>query len=80
MVSAGEGPAPVSLLPGASWAPLACVLVYCVRPTGEVVNDLILLPVRPFLANKVKSLSPFHRPRRGGSAQRRFCAPIGRCR
>lgn len=54
MVCAGEGPAPVSLLPEASWAPLACVLVHCVRPTGEIVNDLIWLPIAPTLSNKVQ--------------------------
>lgn len=53
MVSAGEGPPPVSLLPEASWAPLACVLVYCVRLTGEIVTDLIWLPVTPTFTNKV---------------------------
>lgn len=53
MVSAGAGAAPLSLLPEASWAPLACVLVYCLHPTGEVVNDQIELPVTPVTNNKV---------------------------
>uniref|UniRef100_H3CZE0 CD109 molecule n=1 Tax=Tetraodon nigroviridis TaxID=99883 RepID=H3CZE0_TETNG len=53
VVSAGAGAAPLSLLPEASWAPLACVLVYCLHPTGEVVNDQIELPVTPVTNNKV---------------------------
>lgn len=53
LVSAGEAPVPVSLLPEASWAPLACILVYCLRPTGEIVNDLIRLPITPVFNNKV---------------------------
>lgn len=55
VVSAGEAPVPLALLPEPSWAPLACVLVYCVHPTGEIVNDLIWLPISPILTNKVNS-------------------------
>ncbi|KAG7259589.1 hypothetical protein CRUP_018769, partial [Coryphaenoides rupestris] len=36
-----------------SWAPLACVVVYCVLPSGEVVNDVLQLPVPLELQNKV---------------------------
>lgn len=57
MVSAGGAPAPLVLIPEASWAPLACVLVYCVYPSGEIVNDLIWLPITPILTNKVNSTS-----------------------
>lgn len=53
MVSAGTSAAHLALLPDHSWAPLACVLVYCVLPSGEVVNDAVELPVVRTFANKV---------------------------
>lgn len=54
VVSAGKSPANVSLLPEFSWAPLACILVYCVHPSGEIVNDVMELPITQAFSNKVK--------------------------
>ncbi|XP_029705401.1 CD109 antigen [Takifugu rubripes] len=45
VVSAGTSTANVSLVPEFSWAPLACILVYCVHPSGEIVNDVMQLPI-----------------------------------
>ncbi|KAL2081856.1 hypothetical protein ACEWY4_021674 [Coilia grayii] len=42
-----------SLIPEHSWAPEACVLVYCVRPDGEIVNDALRVPVHQVLRNTV---------------------------
>uniref|UniRef100_A0A3P9PAS1 CD109 molecule n=1 Tax=Poecilia reticulata TaxID=8081 RepID=A0A3P9PAS1_POERE len=56
VVSAGSSSGDVSLVPEASWAPLASVVVYCVHPGGEVINDVIHLPVTHFLQNKVTHL------------------------
>lgn len=53
VVSAGTSPANVSLVPEFSWAPLACILVYCVHPSGEIVNDVMHLPITQTF-NKVK--------------------------
>lgn len=41
------------MVPEVSWAPLASIIVYCVHPTGEVINDVIHLPIAQFLQNKV---------------------------
>lgn len=57
VVSAGKSPANVTLLPEFSWAPLAHVLVYCVRPSGEIVNNVMQLPVAQTFQNKVKGRS-----------------------
>uniref|UniRef100_A0A3B3TY14 CD109 molecule n=1 Tax=Poecilia latipinna TaxID=48699 RepID=A0A3B3TY14_9TELE len=53
VVSAGRSSGDVSLVPEVSWAPLASVIVYCVHPGGEVINDVIHLPITHFLQNKV---------------------------
>ncbi|XP_027896681.1 CD109 antigen isoform X1 [Xiphophorus couchianus] len=53
VVSAGRSSGDVSLVPEASWAPLASIVVYCVHPGGEVINDVIHLPITHFLQNKV---------------------------
>lgn len=53
VVSAGTSPSHVSLVPELSWAPLACILVYCVHPSGEIVNDVMQLPITQTF-NKVK--------------------------
>uniref|UniRef100_A0A3P8TCL5 CD109 molecule n=1 Tax=Amphiprion percula TaxID=161767 RepID=A0A3P8TCL5_AMPPE len=55
VVSAGTGihAANLTLVPEVSWAPLACIIVYCVHPTGEIVNDAIDVPITPVLQNKV---------------------------
>ncbi|XP_069579786.1 CD109 antigen [Brachyistius frenatus] len=53
VVSAGRSSGDLTLVPGVSWAPLASVVVYCVHPDGEVVNDVIQLPVTQVLQNQV---------------------------
>uniref|UniRef100_A0A3Q1G7R8 CD109 molecule n=1 Tax=Acanthochromis polyacanthus TaxID=80966 RepID=A0A3Q1G7R8_9TELE len=55
VVSAGTGihTPNLTLVPEVSWAPLACIIVYCVHPTGEIVNDAIQVPITPVLQNKV---------------------------
>uniref|UniRef100_A0A3Q2QMA5 CD109 molecule n=1 Tax=Fundulus heteroclitus TaxID=8078 RepID=A0A3Q2QMA5_FUNHE len=53
LVSAGRSSGDLTLVPGTSWAPLASIVVYCVRPDGEVVSDVIHLPMARFLQNKV---------------------------
>lgn len=52
-VSAGDGTDSVTLVPEASWSPLASVLVYAVVPSGEVVSDVIELPVAQTPQNQV---------------------------
>ncbi|XP_025998933.1 CD109 antigen isoform X3 [Astatotilapia calliptera] len=52
-ISAGKGSPDLTLVPEVSWAPLACIIVYCVHPSGEVINDAIQLPIRQFLQNQV---------------------------
>ncbi|XP_048841043.1 CD109 antigen isoform X2 [Brienomyrus brachyistius] len=42
-----------SLLPRASWAPVARVTAYVVCPTGEVVSDTLMIPVAQTLRNNV---------------------------
>ncbi|KAJ3606841.1 hypothetical protein NHX12_026360 [Muraenolepis orangiensis] len=53
IVASGQGSGSLVLTPEASWAPMACVVVYCVRPDNEVVNDVLLLPVPLELRNRV---------------------------
>ncbi|XP_062266931.1 CD109 antigen isoform X1 [Platichthys flesus] len=53
VVSTGQGSGDLTLTPETSWAPLACVLVFCVRPDGEIVNDVLQLPIKPALHNQV---------------------------
>ncbi|XP_028253770.1 CD109 antigen [Parambassis ranga] len=53
LVSAGTSSGNLTLIPEVSWAPLACIIVYCVLPNGEIVNDVIQLPISQFLKNKV---------------------------
>ncbi|XP_056150214.1 CD109 antigen [Lampris incognitus] len=53
IVSAGKGSAPLALVPEESWAPLACIIVYCVQPGGEVVNDALQLHITQALKNQV---------------------------
>lgn len=57
LVSAGRSSADLVLVPEVSWTPLACISVFCVHPSGEVVNDVIQLPVAQFLQNKVSHSS-----------------------
>ncbi len=53
LVSAGRSFGYLALVPESTWAPVACVVVYCVRPDGEVVNDVMQLPIAQTLQNKV---------------------------
>ncbi|MED6245779.1 hypothetical protein ATANTOWER_007948, partial [Ataeniobius toweri] len=53
VVFAGRSSGDLNLVPEVSWAPLASIIVYCVLPNGEVVNDVIHLPIAQFLQNKV---------------------------
>ncbi|XP_056260669.1 CD109 antigen [Seriola aureovittata] len=53
VVSAGKSSGDLTLVPEISWAPLACVIVYCVHPDGEIVNDVLQLPITQTLRNKV---------------------------
>ncbi|CAL8312262.1 unnamed protein product [Lota lota] len=52
-LGSGSFSGPLALTPEASWAPMACLVVYCTRADGEVVNDVLLLPVPLELQNKV---------------------------
>ncbi|XP_075940084.1 CD109 antigen [Anarhichas minor] len=66
VVSAGRSMAgDLSLVPEVTWAPLACIIVYCVHPSGEIVNDVVQLPMTQTLQNKV-SLSWSDATRRPG--------------
>ncbi|XP_038583673.1 CD109 antigen [Micropterus salmoides] len=53
VVSAGKSSGDLTLVPEISWAPLACIIVYCVHPNGEIVNDAIKLPFDQTLQNQV---------------------------
>ncbi|XP_041951100.1 CD109 antigen isoform X1 [Alosa sapidissima] len=54
LLSAGtESSSSFSLTPDESWAPEACVLVYCIRPDGEIINDVLRVPVHQVLRNTV---------------------------
>uniref|UniRef100_A0A3Q3XBM7 CD109 molecule n=1 Tax=Mola mola TaxID=94237 RepID=A0A3Q3XBM7_MOLML len=53
LVSAGKSSAALSLVPESTWAPLARVIVYCVHPSGEVVNDAIQLHVNVSWSSEV---------------------------
>ncbi|XP_042565902.1 CD109 antigen [Clupea harengus] len=54
LLSAGtESSSSFSLTPDESWAPEACVVVYCVRPDGEIINDALRVPVHQALRNTV---------------------------
>lgn len=55
-MSAGKTSGALTLLPETSWAPVACITVYCVQPSGEVVNDVIQLPVMQTLRNQVSDV------------------------
>lgn len=57
LVSAGKSAAALTLVPECTWAPRACVIVYCVRPSGEIVSDVVQLHIVPTLKNWVIYLS-----------------------
>ncbi|XP_015234471.1 PREDICTED: CD109 antigen-like [Cyprinodon variegatus] len=56
VVSAGRSSGYLTLVPEVSWAPMAKIIVYCVHLSGEVINDVIHLPIARFLQNKVSIL------------------------
>ncbi|XP_026185360.1 CD109 antigen [Mastacembelus armatus] len=53
VLSAGKSSANLTLVPETSWAPLACIIVFCVQPSGEIVNDVLQLPISQTLQNQV---------------------------
>ncbi|XP_071766721.2 CD109 antigen [Centroberyx gerrardi] len=53
IVSAGKASGSLTLTPEDSWAPQACIVVYCVRPDGEIINDVLELPINQVLKNQV---------------------------
>ncbi|XP_040920879.1 CD109 antigen [Toxotes jaculatrix] len=53
VVSAGKSSGDLTLVPEISWAPLACIIVYCVHANGEIVNDVLQLPITQTLQNQV---------------------------
>nr|XP_020475101.1 CD109 antigen-like [Monopterus albus] len=53
VLSAGSSSGDLTLVPEISWAPLACIIVYCVQPQGEIINDMLQLPIRQTLQNQV---------------------------
>ncbi|KAI3364614.1 hypothetical protein L3Q82_011402, partial [Scortum barcoo] len=65
VVSAGKSSGELSLVPEITWAPLACIIAYCVHPNGEIVNDVIQIPITQTLQNQV-SLSWSDTMRRPG--------------
>ncbi|XP_054425606.1 CD109 antigen [Pteronotus mesoamericanus] len=42
-----------SLTPENSWAPTACIIVYYVEDDGEIINDVLKIPVELVFKNKV---------------------------
>ncbi|XP_033979709.1 LOW QUALITY PROTEIN: CD109 antigen-like [Trematomus bernacchii] len=53
VVSAGKSYGVVVLFPESTWTPVACIIVYCVHPSGEIVNDIMHLPITQTLQNQV---------------------------
>uniref|UniRef100_A0A8D3A5V8 CD109 molecule n=1 Tax=Scophthalmus maximus TaxID=52904 RepID=A0A8D3A5V8_SCOMX len=53
VVAAGKSSGDPTLFPEVSWAPLACIIVFCVHPDGEIINDVLQLPIGQTLQNKV---------------------------
>ncbi|XP_012890744.1 PREDICTED: CD109 antigen [Dipodomys ordii] len=43
-----------SLTPELSWAPKACIIVYYVEDDGEIINDVLKIPVQLVFKNKIK--------------------------
>ncbi|XP_048210448.1 CD109 antigen-like [Perognathus longimembris pacificus] len=43
-----------SLTPEHSWAPKACIIVYYVEDDGEIINDVLKIPVQLVFKNKIK--------------------------
>uniref|UniRef100_A0A3P8V6C2 CD109 molecule n=1 Tax=Cynoglossus semilaevis TaxID=244447 RepID=A0A3P8V6C2_CYNSE len=55
VVSAGTSSSVLDLLPEHSWAPEACVIVFCVLPSGEIVTDKITLELRQLFSTNTTS-------------------------
>ena len=53
IVGSGLFSGTLTLVPEASWAPMVCVVVYCVQDDGEVINGVLMLPVPLELQNQV---------------------------
>ncbi|KAK6297263.1 hypothetical protein J4Q44_G00318460 [Coregonus suidteri] len=54
VLSSGRGSSSSLILsPQESWAPLACIVVYCVHSDGEIFNDALHVPIAQDLKNKV---------------------------
>lgn len=43
-----------SLTPENSWAPKACIIVYYIEDDGEIINDVLKIPVHLVFKNKVR--------------------------
>ena len=43
-----------SLTPENSWAPKACIIVYYIEDDGEIINDVLKIPVQLVFKNKVR--------------------------
>ncbi|KAM9551472.1 CD109 antigen isoform 1-T1 [Salvelinus alpinus] len=54
VLSSGRGSSSsLTLTPQESWAPLACIVVYCVHSDGEIFNDALHVPIAQDLKNEV---------------------------
>ncbi|XP_004696598.1 CD109 antigen [Echinops telfairi] len=54
LVSVGkQNSATFSLTPEHSWAPRACIIVYYIEDDGEIVNDVLKVPVQLVFKNKI---------------------------
>ncbi|XP_062981026.1 CD109 antigen [Elgaria multicarinata webbii] len=42
-----------TLTPEHSWAPMACIIAYYVNDNGEVINDVLSVPVQPVFKNQI---------------------------
>ncbi|XP_013359880.1 PREDICTED: CD109 antigen [Chinchilla lanigera] len=43
-----------SLTPESSWAPKACIIVYYIENDGEIINDVLKIPVQLVFKNEIK--------------------------
>uniref|UniRef100_A0A8D2CPP0 CD109 molecule n=1 Tax=Sciurus vulgaris TaxID=55149 RepID=A0A8D2CPP0_SCIVU len=43
-----------SLIPESSWAPKSCIIVYYVEDDGEIINDVLKIPIQLIFKNKIK--------------------------
>ncbi|XP_007943411.1 CD109 antigen [Orycteropus afer afer] len=49
-----QNSATFSLTPENSWAPKACIIVYYIEDDGEIINDVLKIPVQLVFKNKIK--------------------------